>query len=173
MADDNQAASPTLQLLQQPGPMWAIQVIARLVENQHVGCGQKGADQRHAHRFATAELRGRRLRILAVETAPGQGLLQHFANLPALAQQVEIRCGGAARFDPLQCFKTRPDTRQIRNGQVRLQRDLPSQMVCGSDAQAATGLLGVNCPARMRASMLFADAIVARTARYGGDRTVR
>src|SRR3546814_5010945 len=60
MADDDQPAPPAPQLLDQIAATRVVEMIARLVEDQPVGAGDKRAGECDAHRFAATQPRGRR-----------------------------------------------------------------------------------------------------------------
>lgn len=119
MAHHQQAAAPCQQLIHQPLALRTIQVIAELVQDQQIRLGQKRAGERHAHRFAAAQLRGRCTWI-----APTQALPFEFGGKlriggPALADAFKIGGRNTASGDALQRIQQRRDTGQFGNALLR------------------------------------------------------
>ncbi len=102
MADQDQATAPALQLLRQPVAAVAVQVVARLVEQQQVGVAQQGADQHHASQLPAAQ-RGRRVLWLhLLQAGVVQGLAQALRQVPAVIHLVQVFQAGGAGGQALQ-----------------------------------------------------------------------
>ncbi len=96
--------------------MACIEVVAGFVQDQPIGTAGPGTGQRHLHRLATAETRGR---LGGVEVI-GQPehlplLLQAFAQIPAVADAGEVGLIHAAGLDALQRGQFRADAGQLTN----------------------------------------------------------
>ncbi len=102
MADQDQPATPALQLFRQPAPAVAVQMIAGLVEQQQVGVAQQGADQHHPGQLAAAEDVRRALRFHVLQAGFIQGQAQALGQVPAIIHQVQVFQAGVAVGQALQ-----------------------------------------------------------------------
>ena len=138
MADHQQTARPALQLPDQRLPVWPIQVVAGLVEDQEVRLREQRTDQRDAHGLAAAERGGGRRSVQMAEAIALQLVPQSLTHIPALAHRLEILGRATARLDArqgLQCF---PHTDQIGHRGLRC-RHLLSQIMHATGSHTAPG----------------------------------
>ncbi len=101
MADHQQTAGPTLQLLIQSLSVLTIEMIGGFIQYQKVGFRQKSAHQSYAHGFATTERRSRCRRIQVGESVLLQLVEQLLTNVPLLSYAVKVRLDSAALPDTL------------------------------------------------------------------------
>lgn len=139
MADHHQATAPRLQLIHQPLALRAIQMIAGLIQNQQVRLGQKRTGQRHAHRFAAAELRCQCIWIAPAQTLPFEFCVEVFVCRPALADQFEIVRRNATGSDPVQRIQQRRNPGQFGNALPRRNAHPLRQVMHTAVAHAAPG----------------------------------
>ena len=56
MGDEDDAAGEVLEVMLQPSDAFGVEVVGGLVQQQHVGLGQKQAAERYAAAFTAGEL---------------------------------------------------------------------------------------------------------------------
>ncbi len=139
MADHQQAAAPRQQLIHQTLALRTIQVIAGLVQNQNIRLVHKRSGERHAHRFAAAQLRGRCMRIASTQALPFQFGGKLRMRTPALADTFKIGGRNTASGNAVQGIQQRRDTGQLGNALPRRNAHPLRQVVHAPAAHAPPG----------------------------------
>ncbi|MNE14933.1 hypothetical protein D3C80_1078290 [compost metagenome] len=121
MANHQQATVPGFDHAQQLGTGVAVQVIAWLIEDQVIGIAEPRANQCHAHGLATAQGPCGLAPVELTQPVALKLQLQLLADIPALANGVEILGVDAALLDALQRRNHRPHLGQV--GQRGAARD--------------------------------------------------
>ncbi|MNP06622.1 hypothetical protein D3C76_986150 [compost metagenome] len=141
VTDYQQTSAPGLDHAQQLGTGVAVQVIARFVEYQVVGTAEPCACQRHAHGLAAAQAACGLAPVKVTQAVALQVHLQLLADIPALANGVEILGVDAALLDALQRRNHRPHLGQVGKRGAALDYLLVQQM----DRPPAPALAAARC----------------------------
>ena len=96
MADQNHCVAALGQELLEPLDTLNVQVVGRLVKQQHVWMAQKQFGKFHAHTPAAAELTGGAVKVIAAESQTQQGLLQFCLVIAATHHLVALALTGKA-----------------------------------------------------------------------------
>ncbi|MNE21518.1 hypothetical protein D3C80_1146850 [compost metagenome] len=102
MADHQQALVPALEQGHQCLAAGGVQMVAGFVEDQVIGITDKGPEQRHAHGLAAAQNSCAVLPAQLRQTMLIKLRLQAFADVPALADGIEVGGLAAAGLDAQQ-----------------------------------------------------------------------
>ena len=123
MADQHQAAAPARQALAKAPAAEQIEVVAGLVENQHVRLGQPCTEQGNAAAFTAAQLRGRCLRIEMAEAFVLQRACQPLGHIPAAIENLDVVGMRLTAYDPLQGIEPLRTTSQVDDPVARRGND--------------------------------------------------
>lgn len=137
-----------------------IEVVARLVENQHVRLHQQCTEQGDAAAFTTTQLRRRSLWLEMAKAFVLQRTLQPLDHIPAAIKGLDVIGMRLTTHDPLQGIKPLRAARQVDDPGTGRRNDTLGQI---SDAPLThnTPITWLQLTGQQTAENAFADAITS------------
>ncbi len=114
-------------------------MVGGFVKDEEVGAGEHGAQQRHAHGFAAAELLGGCCGVEVPEAGLFERVLQACGQVPLVGDQIEIQWVDAAGIDARECIEDGFDAGERGDRFARESVDLLREIEHGAGADAAAG----------------------------------